>query len=291
MKRGVIQDIAAFYSSSINAIEKQERVRELAGESLLKRAEKLITFLKDILVELRKFMGQYEFLSQREEILFFKAQNPVLLHYLIFYAKVYTLELRMSIMNEEERKKLIRKELKAVENWTKKNDGFFRYFKSGATDLDDKYFLKNSSDLTLVTDPGQWLLTEAFLTVPTYLVAELLANEKYSAYLQQEWKFDQHHQAGANGKANGKGHLEWTAPKIAAHELIYHLYFSGFINRGTAQVKEIAELFEQWFNIDLGNIYRYGMDLKIKKERHQYLRQMLSASDKGFDAMNEHSAA
>lgn len=291
MKRGVSQDIAAFYSASISAIEKQERVRELAGETLLKRSEKMISFLKDTLLDLRKYMQQADFLTQREEILFFKAQSPVLLHHLIYYAKVYTLELRISIMNDEERKKIIKKELKAVENWTRKNDGFFRYYKSGATDLDDKYFLKNSSDLTLITDPSQWLLSEAFLTVPTYLIAEHLANERYIAYLHQEARFGQQTVGGSNGVEQGRKRLEWTAPKIAALEIVYGFYFSGFINRGTAQLKEIAEMFEQWFGIDLGNIYRYGMDLKIKKIRNQYMRQMLDASDKGLDGMNEHSAA
>ncbi|MGN6419350.1 MAG: RteC domain-containing protein [Pseudobacter sp.] len=289
MKRGVAQDIVAFYSSSISAIEKQETIREAAGESLQKRAEKMIDFLKDILVDLRRFMAQYDFLSQREEVQFFKAHNPVLLHYLIYYAKVYTLELRTSIMKDEERRKMLKKERKVLQSWTHKNDGFFRYVKSGATDLDDKYFLKTSADMTLITDPGQWLLTETFLTVPSYLVAEHLANEKYDAYLQAELKFSRHDHVAANG--NGKGSIVWTAPKIAAAEIIYEFYFSGFINQGTAQLREIAEAFETIFHIDLGNLYRHAMDLKIKKDRHQYTRKMMEASDRGFDAMNEGSVA
>lgn len=50
--------------------------------------------------------------------------------------------------------------------------------------------------------------------------------------------------------------LQWTSSKAALTELIYALQCSGAINGGAAELKEIANVTERIFNIDLIDYYR-----------------------------------
>jgi hypothetical protein len=59
--------------------------------------------------------------------------------------------------------------------------------------------------------------------------------------------------------------LFWTGNKTELIELIYALQSSGAINSGTADIKEMASLFEQIFNIDLGNYYHTFIEIRARK--------------------------
>ena len=59
--------------------------------------------------------------------------------------------------------------------------------------------------------------------------------------------------------------LFWTANKTDLIELIYALHSSGAINSGTADIKEVASVCEQMFNIDLGDYYRTFLEIRSRK--------------------------
>jgi|SRR5690606_35931268 len=59
--------------------------------------------------------------------------------------------------------------------------------------------------------------------------------------------------------------LFWTGSKTELIELIYALHSSGAINSGTADIKEMALLFEQVFSIDLGNYYHTFIEIRARK--------------------------
>lgn len=69
--------------------------------------------------------------------------------------------------------------------------------------------------------------------------------------------------------------LTWTGSKADLIELIYGLETVGVINKGGADIKEIARRFENLFNINLGNFYRQFLDIRLrKKEKTCFLNQM-----------------
>ncbi len=285
MKSGALKDKTVFYNSIVNAIDKQERLMDEAGDDMLKRAERMIIFLKDSLRELRQFVEQNQFITQQEEVDFYKKHSPAILSYIIYYVKVYTLELRTAILTGQGRKRILKQEKNSLEMWAQKNEVFFRYYKSRSTHEDGVYFLRDSKGLHLVAEPGQWLLNDDFITIPSYLVAELLANERYNQYLQQELKF--YKRSPKRQAPEGDDAIVWTATKAAATELLYALYSVGAFNKGSAQLRQIASKMEKFLGIDLGNYYRYFLDLRIKKIRTKFLREMLDSTEKRMDEQDE----
>lgn len=69
-----------------------------------------------------------------------------------------------------------------------------------------------------------------------------------------------------------KTNYTWTDSKIALVELIYALHSSRSINNGKVEIKELVELFEKLFNIDLEEYSRTFIDIRMRKTgRTKYL--------------------
>lgn len=82
--------------------------------------------------------------------------------------------------------------------------------------------------------------------------------------------------------------MDWTGNKIDAIELIYALQNNGSINKGTADIKEMAAAFEQIFNIDLGNYYHAFVELKARKSnRTKFLDSLKESLIKRMDESDE----
>lgn len=287
MKRVLLQDKSVFFTTMLTAIEKQERLREVTEENVLQRTEKMIVFLKDSLSELRIFIEKNEFLDEQEEIDFYKKQLPSILQHIIYYVKIYSLELRLLVLDQRAMKRLLKSEIKDIDKWVLRNEGFYRYYKSGSVEFDHKYFRRSSKDLHLITDPGQWLLDDSFITVPAYLVGELLGHQRYREYLQQELRFFENNKNSSSTADNEGDGLVWTATKMAAVELLYGLFSSAVYNNGNAQLRQIAKRVEKLTGVDLGNYYRYWLDAKYKKIRHQFLQSMIDSSEKRMNEQDE----
>lgn len=75
--------------------------------------------------------------------------------------------------------------------------------------------------------------------------------------------------------------LKWTASKISLVELIYGLYCSESIEEGRAGIKNISELFETMFGIELGDIYHIFAEIKNRKiNPTKFLDQLTKALNK-----------
>ena len=86
-----------------------------------------------------------------------------------------------------------------------------------------------------------------------------------------KWKFE-------------KSPLKWTASKTALTELIYALYAQGVFDKGNADIKAIAKVFEQMFDIDLGDFYHTFMELKARKiNRTKFLDSLRDALIRKMD--------
>ena len=57
-------------------------------------------------------------------------------------------------------------------------------------------------------------------------------------------------------------------------ELIYALHSNNSIDDGSKPIKEIAEIAEYVFDVEVGNIYRAAIDLKIRKNPTQFLDEL-----------------
>jgi Asp-tRNA(Asn)/Glu-tRNA(Gln) amidotransferase C subunit len=66
-------------------------------------------------------------------------------------------------------------------------------------------------------------------------------------------------------QVNPKVKQTWTGSKVALIELLYALHTEGVFNNGTSDLKDIAEYFENVFNIDLGQYHRAFLEIRMRK--------------------------
>jgi hypothetical protein len=68
-------------------------------------------------------------------------------------------------------------------------------------------------------------------------------------------------------------------------EIIYALLYSGAVNNGNTTIIELAEAFEQIFNVEIKeDIYRYRQDIQKRKiERTKFLDQLIATLQRMID--------
>ena len=140
------------------------------------------------------------------------------------------------------------------------------------TFLDDKYFVRGKIDLRLYTDTFYYDADPDFSTSHDFKVAKIIANDLLCVYLNSEVvALDRRKSGNAKHPACSKNKYTWTASKNALVELIYALHASGVINEGRVDIKEIALLFENTFNIDQSDVYRTFLEIKGRNQPTKFL--------------------
>ncbi len=228
------------------------------------------------------------FANETDEILFFKEVKPRLTSKLIYLLKLYRLEACRPSGNEKAQKKLLKRELRELERYFKIHETLYQYYRTGATHLDQQYFLRNRLDLHVFPDPQFIMFDADFCTVGDYVFAKFKAHERYGQYITAELRsLSIHTPGGAIMSPSGKKTLKWTAPKAALFELIYAVFSDGAINEGNAEIKEIANVFGEGFNVDVSQIYRAGQEMRIRNSRTKYLKRLIERVENRWDEQDE----
>jgi len=82
--------------------------------------------------------------------------------------------------------------------------------------------------------------------------------------------------------------LFWTGNKVDLIELIYALHATGVVNSGTADIKGIASIYEQMFNIELGDFYRTFLEIRSRKINNtKFIDSLKDALIKRMDESDE----
>jgi hypothetical protein len=119
--------------------------------------------------QVQKILEDYKFPSGKDEIYFYKTVKPLFKSQLEYYNLVYHAELFKPTTNPGEMKEFWVKEHQKLDRFILDHTDFHTYYKKGATNLDEQYFL--SPDQTVYYDD---------------LIAQLLALERYDQYTQKE---------------------------------------------------------------------------------------------------------
>ena len=207
------------------------------------------------LSELKQFIVKKGFVSDADEILFFKELKPNIVSKLIYYNAVYNIESKKPNGKSKEIKKYIALELSKLKRYFDNNLDFYRYYRTNSTYLDHKYFIRGKHDFKLGIDSFYFEFDHQFATSHDYKVSKIIANDLIQVYLQNKLNFSK----------KRRPHLQWTTSKTSLIELIYGLYSKGVFNNGNADIKAIAQKFEQTFDIKLGNFYQSYLELRNRK--------------------------
>lgn len=114
---------------------------ESSDSNILKKSLEASHVIAEAFDKLKTFIISYEFKNEEEEISFFKEIKPKFCFRLIYYRKLYNIEMNRPA-GVDKQKEYLRGELNEINKNNNKRLDFIRYYRSGATHLDSLYFLR-----------------------------------------------------------------------------------------------------------------------------------------------------
>ncbi|MDL2257145.1 RteC domain-containing protein [Bacteroidales bacterium OttesenSCG-928-I14] len=108
------------------------QVGELELYDIVQNAPSMILMMENAFEELKALVLRYEFPTPEEEITFFKYTKPTLFSKLIYFRKIYYLEIKKRpISNFITIKAYLEKEHEQINGFCNKNAEFIQYYRSG----------------------------------------------------------------------------------------------------------------------------------------------------------------
>lgn len=187
--------------------------------------------------------------------------------------------------------KYLNKYIDKLQVYFNDNLEFYHYYRRGATFLDEQYFLRGKADIHLCLDTFHCFIDEQFPTSHDSTVATILAYDMLIVQLKA--KIDKLENNNGMETINSPNpmlalKLFWTGSKTDLIELIYALHSSGAINSGTADIKEMAAVYEQIFNIDLGNYYHTFIEIRARKSNNtKFIDKLKESLIKRYEESDE----
>ncbi|RAJ19136.1 RteC protein [Gelidibacter algens] len=273
------------YQKLISEFETQLEHLESKNEDVLYKAENGITKTEKCIKLLRQKVLEMGFKSTEEEICFFKHIKPQIFSKLIYYVKLFNIESKRPRSSSKFQIKYLNGHINKLQIYFNDNLDFYHYYRRGATTLDEEYFIRGKTDLRSPTESYHFFVDDQFATSQDTTVAMIMAYDMLIVYLQQEIeKLESNNNAYQNAMKNSSSKLFWTGNKTELIELIYALHSSGAINSGTADIKELASVFEQLFNIELGNYYHTFIEIRARKSsKTKFMNKLTDSLIKRFE--------
>lgn len=244
------------------ALEKELEVIVQQETDWVAQSERCIIHLLQVITQLKQLVLAHPFSDNNEEIHFFKEVKPQFFSELIYYNGIFNIQTRKPVGSVQVQRNYLNKELDKLHEFFAANVEFYRYYRTNATYLDEKYFRRGTQDIHLALDSFTFDADPRFSTSHDYKIAQLIANEKLIHYLNAalvELEVQKAEQIVNAPKAK----LHWTLSKTSCIELLYALHSVGAF--GKVDLKQMATYFESAFSIDLKNYYRTFLEIRIRK--------------------------
>lgn len=209
-----------------------------------------------------------ENISISDEIFYFKYVKCHLLALIQYYSMVQSIEMDKPPIEKSKIKSYYLKKLYRVKSVLKKNKQIYTYFKTDDCQYDEFFFKRNNQDLFVMGSNFVIDIDKRSNTPVSHLYAQMEAYDMLRSYLKQKI-------ANFSEQIKPKSSLKWTLSKTDLIELIYALHATGSFNNGKADLKEIADSFQDIFQIDLGQFNRVFFDIRSRKiNKTKFLDQL-----------------
>ncbi len=134
--REFMTDLKAAWDHELQKIQANEEHR-------VKICEAALCISRKALADLRIHLLKIKFKNKEEEIWFFKEAKPDMLSKLIYYDKLYHLELRRPVGREKLVRKYLEAEMMYLERSYETYTEFYLYLRTGQTLHDERYFTRS----------------------------------------------------------------------------------------------------------------------------------------------------
>jgi hypothetical protein len=242
------------FKKILSEIDTKEQDLSLGDTSLIEQSRIMIALLQEILVRVKEQVGISGFTDVVAEIEFFKEVKPMVLGKLIYYNNVYRIETTCPVRGGKLYRKYFEGQLKLLKqhNASQLDMDFYRYYRSGRTDKDADYFLREQVHYATVLDSFYFEMDSQYSTYYDHLVARFIAQDLTYVYILS--RIDPETPVNF-GSLDIPDDLQWTGTKNALIELIYALYISGVLSHGKIGVRKVSLIFQSLFKIPLGDIH------------------------------------
>ncbi|WP_319268444.1 RteC domain-containing protein [uncultured Draconibacterium sp.] len=235
---------------------------ESSNNNVLKKSLEASRVLAESFDKLKQFILSYKFRDEMEEITFFKEIKPKFCYRLIYYRKIYNIEMNRPA-GANKQKEYLSEQLNEINKYNIKRLDFIRYYRSGASHLDSLYFLRGKMDTEQYLETFYFELDPNFSTNCDFKVAKILSNDMLSAYLMHEIELLNTHGLTPLHFGFPATKLTWKGTKT---ELMEQLYSWDSDNSfGDVPLTQLSDYIQKVFNIQLDkNLSRSFSDMKIR---------------------------
>lgn len=261
-----------FINNLEKEIEKRLKKIESADLNIMKKSLEASQVLADAFQRLKEFISSYTFKDEAAEIEFFKETKPRLFYRLLYYRKVYNIEMNRPVGVDSQRAYLI-DEIKAINRYNTKRSDFVRYYRSGLTHLDTLYYLRGRIDTALYLESFHYERDPMFSTNCDFKVARLKANEMLMVYLNKELESLETRRLE---QSLPRVHITWAATKTELYEQIFAWDSRKVF--GDVPLTKLLDYVQTVFNIELDSNYsRTFSDMRIRNNKTPFLDSLKEA--------------
>lgn len=272
----------------LNNLTEQLNFIDLEIDDTVLKCEKSVEVTITTIQKVKKEILRVGFKSVSEEIHFFKEIKPQFTSKRIYYNSVYRIETKKPSGSTRIFKKYYNNELEKLKRYFDDNLDFYKYYRTKSTYLDYKYFVRGSFDVKQSLDNFYYETDLNFSTSHDFKIAKIIANDLLQLYLEDGIKLLDRKSNKMITQRNPNVKLIWTGSKIALTELLYALQTEGVFNNGSADLKIIAEFFEDNFSLELGQYRRNFLEIRARKEnRTKFLDTLKTNLLKRMDDTDE----
>lgn len=257
----------------------QEKEQEITD--IIQNIPSIITTLENGFSELKSVVCDFTFQSKDDEITFFKEIKPRLFSKLIYFRKIYQLELNRPVSNYETIRAYLEKEHEQINLFYSKNTEFIQYYRSCKTNFDEYYFIRGRHEIELNLESFYFERDPKFSTHFDFKVARLLANDMLAAHLNYQLSKLKYQEENCYISDTKLPLAKWTDKKTALAEIIYGIHEEKSINAGNIEIKALANILGKIFKVDLSDIYHIFLEIRSRKtNRAEYLTRLVKALNK-----------
>jgi len=275
-----INDIIAELTISMQA-------SEIELSDIINEVPPLILMMESAFEKLKSLISDHTFESKAEEIKFFKETKPKLFSKLIYYRKLYYIELNRPIGCFKKIRSHLEKEQCRINYFSERNADFIQYYRSGGTLLDEYYFLRDKREFELNLECFYFERDPKFSTNFDFKVSKLLASDMVAAYINMEIAKLVQEENSIESVQGIRSNEKWTDKKVSLGEIVYGIDTLASVNHGNIDIKVLAAMLGKMFNVDLSDIYHIFLEIRSRKgNRTAYLSRMIEALNKRMDEMD-----
>ena len=269
-------------------IDRNIKTIESGEPDIVKRALAISEMLEEVIGRLKDFIVSYTFRDEEEEIHFFKKVKPDIIKLLIFYHKVYDIELDRPLGSIDSQRLYLEQELNYQQMYIKRQGAFYRYYRSGAVHSDRQYFLRDAPLPCNERCCGNFRFErdKLFSTGFDFAVAGIKAHYMLQMYLFKELAALERQRQQTDGISSFS--VTWTGSKTELIELIYALIAARKLDYGKITLSRFGAYMAKVFNIDLGNnIARNFYDMRLRNKPTAFLDSLKEELMKRINELNE----